>query len=111
MDVINKISTGEIVVDKKSSIESKLDLIKDELLAAKDLNLSYPKLNMIVKEQCGIDISTFTLTKYCREKLGFPPRNKRKISKSKTKKESSQKTKRKSPDAAKALSRDDIEFD
>ncbi len=70
-DVIAKAQRDELEVERMSTIEYKLNLIKDELAKFKGTDVGYKKIKGLLRRHFGIEVSEVKLSTFCQDNLEF----------------------------------------
>jgi len=99
--------------DRKETITTKLEVIKDELLKLKDKKIPYRIITKLIKQSIGLKVSEQSLRAYCQNQLGFEKSRKNnskntKVESLKTITEKQEKTEQK---ASTGLEANDMKFD
>ena len=84
---IEEVLKEEAELSESNSIQYKLGLMRNTLLALKKKKATFKTINSIIKRKFGLDINDQTLRKYCQKVLDFEKKQKRRVNKTSKKEE------------------------
>ena len=99
--------------DRKETITTTLEVIKDELLKLKDKKIPYRIITKLIKQSIGLKVREQSLRAYCQNQLGFEKsrKNNSKNTKVESLKTITEKKKKTEQKASTGLEANDMKFD